>query len=157
MSSTFVVASTPSTRARLRLSRIDRSQVRTSLDLMARPKGNCDECRSVLQKASTGTAAGPHANKRARNEDASLNSASGRGRVFISAKTAASGTASTPAATSMKPTSAAPMCILENVGPMKVIARWLRLDDDAIDGVEATAGASEAAPELGTAILQIRR
>ena len=30
---------------------------------------------------------------------------------------------------------------------MKVIARWLRLDDDAIDGVEATAGASEAAPE----------
>merc|ERR1719409_2053715 len=51
------------------------------------PKGNCDECRSVLQKASTGTAAGPHANKRARNEDASLNSASDAGASFISAKT----------------------------------------------------------------------
>ena len=100
------------------------------------------------QKASAGTAAGPHANKRARNEDASLNSASDAGASFISAKTAASGTASTPAATSMNTDERRPYVYTgKRSYAMKVIARWLRLDDDAIDGVEATAGASEAAPD----------
>ena len=87
--------------------------------------------------------------KKAKTQNASSNSVSDLedGEILEDCD-ASSGTASTPAATSLNTDERRPYVYSRNrSGAMKVIARWLRLDADAIDGVVATAGASEAAPE----------